>query len=154
MTVESPLGPLTLTSAGGALAALDWGRVGADDPDALLAEAARQLDLYFAGRITDFDLPMAPAGSPFRQKVWAAMRTIPYARVATYGDLARGIGTAPRAVGGACGANPLPILIPCHRVVGGSGAPGGYSGMGGLGTKSWLLEHERRFALAPAEAAV
>jgi methylated-DNA-[protein]-cysteine S-methyltransferase len=158
LTIESPFGPLILTSAGGALTALDWtrsnsGQAGADapddiSPDEVLKEAARQLDAYFAGRSQTFTLPLAPAGTVFRQKVWNAMQAIPYARTATYGDLARAVGTAARAVGGACGANPLPIIIPCHRVVGGSGAPGGYSGLGGLETKSWLLDHERRFAAA------
>ena len=111
LTVESPLGPLTLTSADGALVALDWGGQGEDASDAVLALAAQQLDDYFAGRIRDFDLPLAPRGTAFRQKVWAAMQAIPYGRVATY--------------------------------VGGGGAPGGYSGFGGLETKDWLLRHER-----------
>ncbi|MBP2311602.1 methylated-DNA--[protein]-cysteine S-methyltransferase [Azospirillum soli] len=144
LTVESPLGLLTLTSADGAVVALDWGRQGEDAPDAVLESAARQLDDYFAGRIRDFDVPLAPRGTAFRQKVWAAMQAIPYGRVATYGDIARALDTAARAVGGACGANPIPVIIPCHRVVGGGGAPGGYSGFGGLETKDWLLRHERR----------
>ncbi len=143
LTVESPLGPLTLTSADGAVMALDWGRQGEDAPDAVLTLAAQQLDDYFAGRIRDFDLPLAPRGTAFRQKVWAAMQAIPYGCVATYGDIARALDTAARAVGGACGANPIPVIIPCHRVVGGGGAPGGYSGFGGLETKDWLLRHER-----------
>lgn len=146
LTVESPLGSLTLTSAGGALVALDWGEAGPDAPDSVLEAAAGQLAAYFAGRLQAFHLPLAPKGTAFRQTVWEAMQSIPYARTATYGDLARALDTAARAVGGACGANPLPIIIPCHRVVGGGGAPGGYSGHGGLDTKSWLLRHERRFA--------
>lgn len=152
LTVESPLGPLTLTSADGALVALDWGRQGEDASDAVLALAARQLGDYFAGRIRDFDLPLAPRGTAFRQKVWAAMQAIPYGRVATYGDIARALDTAARAVGGACGANPIPVIIPCHRVVGGGGAPGGYSGFGGLETKDWLLRHERRHLVTPDTA--
>lgn len=144
LTVDSPLGLLTLTSIDGALVALDWGRQGEESSDAVLDAAARQLDDYFAGRIRDFGLPLAPRGTAFRQRVWAAMQAIPYGQVATYGDLARTLDTAARAVGGACGANPIPIIVPCHRVVGGGGAPGGYSGLGGLETKDWLLRHERR----------
>lgn len=143
MTIDSPLGPLALTSSAGALVALDWGRATRHEPDPVLDEAARQLEAYFAGRGTDFTVPVRPAGTPFRQKVWAAMQAIPYARTATYGDIARALASAPRAVGGACGANPLPIVIPCHRVVGSAG-PGGYSGQGGLDTKAWLLAFERR----------
>ncbi len=152
--IDSPLGPLTLTGAGGALVALDWGGPAdaAAGPDPLLEEAARQLDAYFAGRLRVFDLPLAPQGSPFRQRVWAAMQAIPYGATASYGDLARALGTAPRAVGGACGANPLPIIIPCHRVVGGGGAPGGYSGLGGLETKGRLLALERQRAASTAGA--
>jgi methylated-DNA-[protein]-cysteine S-methyltransferase len=135
---------LTITSTAGALVALDWGRHGKDAPDEILDQAARQLEDYFAGRIRTFDLPLAPGGSVFRQKVWTAMQAIPYGRVATYADIARAVGTAPRAVGGACAANPLPVIIPCHRVVGSAGGAGGYSGMGGLETKSWLLGLEQR----------
>lgn len=142
LTIDSPLGPLTLTSADGAVVALDWGRQGEDAPDPVLEEAARQLGDYFAGKRTGFDLPLAPRGTAFRQKVWAAMLAIPPGTVLTYGDIARMLDSAPRAVGGACGANPIPVIIPCHRIVGSGGAPGGYSGFGGLETKDWLLRHE------------
>lgn len=148
VTVESLLGPLVVTSADGAIGALDWGRATVEASEPLLEEAARQLQAYFTGRRLDFDLPLAPRGTPFRQSVWAAMSRIPYGRVATYGDLARELGSAPRAVGGACGANPIPIIIPCHRVVGGHGSAGGYSGAGGLVTKDWLLRHERTHGVA------
>ncbi|WP_448205203.1 methylated-DNA--[protein]-cysteine S-methyltransferase [Azospirillum sp. sgz302134] len=144
LTVDSPLGPLTLISADDALVALDWGRQGEDAPDPVLAEAASQLADYFAGRRRDFDLPLAPRGTDFRQRVWAAMLAIPYGEMRTYGDIARALGSAPRAVGGACGANPIPVIVPCHRIVGGGGSPGGYSGFGGLETKDWLLRLERR----------
>ena len=148
LTIDSPLGLLTVTSAGGAVVALDWGRLGEDVPNPLLEEAASQLHDYFAGTRLDFDLPLAPRGTVFRQKVWAAMQAIPYGGVLTYGDVARMLDTAPRAVGGACGANPIPVIIPCHRIVGGGGSPGGYSGSGGLQTKDWLLRHERRYRLS------
>lgn len=145
LTVDSPIGRLCLTAAGGTLRALTWGSADREAPDETLLHAARQLAAYFDGRLTRFDLPLAPFGTAFRQRVWAAMMDIPFAATATYGELARTVGTAPRAVGGACGANPLPIVVPCHRVVGG-GWPGGYSGQGGLDTKTWLLAHERQVA--------
>ncbi|HYG84698.1 MAG TPA: methylated-DNA--[protein]-cysteine S-methyltransferase [Azospirillum sp.] len=147
LTVPSPLGPLRLTSAGGALTALDWGAGAADDPDPVLEEAARQLAEYFAGKRTAFELPMRPAGTAFQQRVWELMLRIPHGETMTYGDMAHRLGSAARAVGGACGRNPLPILIPCHRVVGGGGKSGGYSGFGGVETKAWLLGHERRMSL-------
>jgi methylated-DNA-[protein]-cysteine S-methyltransferase len=142
LTIPSPLGPLTLTSTDGALTALDWGEADRSLADAVVEEAARQLADYFAGTRQMFDLPLRPHGTPFQHRVWAAMLDIPYGATATYGDLARRIGTAPRAVGGACGRNPLPIVIPCHRVLGGAGQ-GGYSGLGGLTTKNHLLNLER-----------
>ena len=156
LTIDSPLGPLTLTSAAGALVALDWRSDATptsdeptlDDSGAILTAAARQLDEYFAGRRTTFDLPLRPHGTAFQQRVWSAMLEIPCGRTATYGDLARRLDSAPRAVGGACGRNPMPIIIPCHRVVGGAGK-GGYSGFGGLSTKDWLLKHETLLANAP-----
>lgn len=146
-TVDSPFGPLVLTSHAGALVALGWGTAPREDTDAVLSAAESQLAAYFRGELRAFTLPLSPAGTAFRQRVWTAMQAIPFGGTATYGALARDIGSAPRAVGGACGANPLPIVIPCHRVVGGGGAPGGYSGHGGLDTKAWLLTHERRYAV-------
>ncbi|WP_448192157.1 methylated-DNA--[protein]-cysteine S-methyltransferase [Azospirillum sp. sgz301742] len=147
LTIPSPLGPLTLSSTGGALTALDWRDGPTEGADAVLDEAARQLGDYFAGRRSVFDLPMRPAGTAFQQRVWELMTRIPYGETLTYGAMAQQLGSAARAVGGACGRNPLPILIPCHRVVGGGGTSGGYSGLGGVETKAWLLGHERRMAL-------
>ncbi len=109
---------------------------------ALLAEAAGQLAEYFAGRRRDFDLPLAPAGSPFQRRAWAELGRIPYGATVSYGTLARRLGSAAQAVGQACGANPLPIVIPCHRVLAAGGALGGYSGDGGLETKCALLRLE------------
>lgn len=142
-TVESPVGPLTVTTEGGAITAIDFGAGGGPPPSAsLLADAARQLTEYFAGSRRDFDLPLAPRGTPFRLRVWAAMQAVPYGETRSYGDLARALGTASRAVGGACGANPIPLVIPCHRVTGSGGALGGYSGDTGCATKLQLLELE------------
>jgi methylated-DNA-[protein]-cysteine S-methyltransferase len=149
LTIDSPLGALTLTSTAGALAALDWNLADRhDDTDPVLEEAARQLRQYFAGHRTRFELPLQPHGTLFQKRVWAAMLEIPYGKTATYGGLARQLDSAPRAIGGACGRNPLPIIIPCHRVVGGAGK-GGYSGLGGLTTKDWLLNHEMALIAEP-----
>lgn len=151
LTIDSPLGPLTLTAEGGALTVLDWGRVDDIPPaDPLLTEAAAQVAAYFTGRLQRFDLPLQPAGTAFQRRVWDLMLTIPYGRTWTYGTMAHHLRSAARAVGGACGRNPIPIIIPCHRVVGGGNSPGGYSGQGGLATKAHLLDLERRHALQPA----
>jgi methylated-DNA-[protein]-cysteine S-methyltransferase len=111
------------------------------DDDAL-AEVRAQLREYFDGDRTGFDLPLAPAGTPFQQRVWAALRDIPYAGTTTYGALARSIGapSAARAVGAAVGRNPISIIVPCHRVVGAGGSLTGFAG--GLDNKKWLLAHE------------
>jgi methylated-DNA-[protein]-cysteine S-methyltransferase len=106
------------------------------------AEARRQLDLYFAGKLTHFDLPLAPSGTPFQQRVWEALLEIPYGETTSYGALARKIQQpkASRAVGSANGSNPIPIIIPCHRVIGGDGTLTGFGG--GLPTKRYLLQLE------------
>ena len=142
IVAPSPLGPITLTERDDALVALDWDSGQTTEPTPLLHRAADQLAEYFAGRRRTFDLPLAPSGTAFQQKVWRRMAKIPYGKVITYGDLARSVGSAPRAIGGACGRNPIAIILPCHRVVGGSGALTGYSGAGGTDTKRFLLELE------------
>lgn len=108
----------------------------------LLAETVRQLDEYFAGKRHDFDLPLAPQGTPFQQKVWAALRQIPYGTTASYGQIAATMGNpkASRAVGMANNRNPIAIIIPCHRVIGSDGSLVGYGG--GLPIKKQLLELE------------
>jgi methylated-DNA-[protein]-cysteine S-methyltransferase len=139
---QSPLGDLTVFEDKGNLVALEWGWVDGGDDVALLQDTERQLDEYFEGRRKTFDLPLAPDGSSFQRKVWSAMRRIPYGSVSSYGTLAHEIDSAPRAVGGACGRNPLPIIIPCHRVLAAGGSLGGYSGFDGLETKRFLLALE------------
>jgi methylated-DNA-[protein]-cysteine S-methyltransferase len=140
LTIETEIGPLTLTEADGAIAALDWGaRAVWPKRTPLLAEAARQIKAYLARRLVEFDLPVALAGSDFQRRVFEAMRAIPYGRVMSYGDLARAVDSAPRAVGGACGANRVAILVPCHRVIASGQRLGGYGGPGGLATKRYLL---------------
>jgi methylated-DNA-[protein]-cysteine S-methyltransferase len=117
-----------------------------------LHEARAQLKAYFAGKLTEFDLPLAPHGTEFQQRVWLELVRIPFGETTNYGEIARRLGDlqATRAVGAANGANPLPIVVPCHRVIGKSGSLVGFGG--GLPVKRWLLEHEQRyspFALAP-----
>lgn len=141
LSISTPVGNLVLEELDGALVSVRWSREQAANGSPLLAEAARQLDAYFAGSLIDFDLPLRPAGSTFEQSVWAQMQKIPYGKTRCYGDLATAIASAPRAVGGACGKNPIPIVIPCHRVLAKTGL-GGYSGSGGLKTKQALLALE------------
>lgn len=141
LSISSPVGTLVLGETDGALVTVHWSDRPAGNGSPLLAEAARQLDAYFAGRLTDFDLPLRPAGSEFERRVWAGMQKIPYGETRSYGELAASIGSGPRAVGGACGKNPIPIVIPCHRVLAKTGL-GGYSGDGGLKTKETLLALE------------
>ncbi len=142
LTLDSPVGRLVLTEDGGAIVAIEWARTEASDESRLLARAAAQLADYFDGRRRTFDLPLAPAGTDFQQRVWALMRAIPHGATRSYGALARDLETAAQAVGQACGANPIPILIPCHRVLGAKGGLGGYSGGAGLATKQILLALE------------
>lgn len=143
LSLESPVGRLSLFEEDGRLAALDWGgKRSSGEPTRLLLRAKRQLEAYFAGTLTAFDLPLAPRGSPFELRVWQLMEEIPYGETRSYGDLATALAAAPRAVGQACGRNPLPILIPCHRVLAAGGALGGYSGGKGVDTKRRLLIRE------------
>lgn len=154
--IASPIGPLLLASDGAALTGI-WmqgtfdGHVESeavfapcDDP--LLAEAARQLVAYFDGRLQQFDLPLTAHGSEFEEQVWAALRAIPYGATVSYGEIARRVGQpgAARAVGMANNRNPLPIVVPCHRVIGADGSMTGFGG--GIARKRWLLAHEARFA--------
>lgn len=148
LSFHSPLGPLTVFEEDGAIIALDWGQVPNGEETALLLRARDQLDAYFDGKLTMFDLPLAPMGTAYQRKVWQALQAIPYGETRYYGDLARDLATAPRSIGGACGRNPIPIIIPCHRVVGRGGSLGGYSGLDGVETKRYLLDLER--CLVPA----
>jgi methylated-DNA-[protein]-cysteine S-methyltransferase len=145
IAIDSPVGRLTVFATEGAIVSIAWADDPQSEPTAVLVEACRQLEAYFERRLTDFDLPLMPAGSPFQRRVWAAMQQIPHGQTRSYGELAMEVGSAPRAIGGACGRNPIPIVIPCHRVLGRNGL-GGYSGGAGLATKRRLLELERRDA--------
>jgi methylated-DNA-[protein]-cysteine S-methyltransferase len=151
-SIESPLGPLLLAADEQGLRAILFAKgKHAADPDpawrkdsAPLKETIRQLHAYFAAELEDFDLPLAPQGTAFQQKVWENLCRIPYGKTISYGELARRIGNpnASRAVGLANGSNPIPIVIPCHRVIGSDGKLTGYGG--GLPIKEKLLALERR----------
>ena len=140
-TMASPLGTLCLTGEGGAVTRLDWAgdATPAGDDDALLEMAAQQLAEYFAGERKVFHLPLAPTGTAHDRKVWREMQTIPFGVTRSYGEIAAAIGSSPRAVGTACGRNPIPVIIPCNRVLAANGTIGGYSGAGGTVTKRRLL---------------
>jgi methylated-DNA-[protein]-cysteine S-methyltransferase len=142
LSMHSPVGDLTLSEEDGAIVSVDWGWSPMQAATPLLQEAKIQLDQYFDSKRHDFDLPLAPAGTVFQKAVWAAMRKIPFGATRSYGDLARTLDSAPRAIGQACGRNVIPILIPCHRVLGSRGSIGGYSGGQGLETKRNLLRLE------------
>lgn len=143
-SIDSPLGRLSVAECDGAVSALHWTGPQVAPETPVLREAVAQLEAYFAGRLRDFDLPLAPAGSAFQQQVFAAMSAIPYGTTRTYGDLAKDLDGFAQAVGQACGANPIPVIIPCHRVLA-AGGLGGYSGDGGLETKIALLKLENAF---------
>ena len=146
-TFDSPLGPVTVTEQDGAIAHIVIREEGGRDATPLLDRARAQLLDYFARKRTTFDLPLAPSGTPFQNRMRAAMVAIPFGRTRSYGDLARDLDSAARAVGQACGRNPIPIVVPCHRVLAAAGRIGGFSADGGLDTKRWLLAHESASAL-------
>jgi methylated-DNA-[protein]-cysteine S-methyltransferase len=143
--VDSPIGPLGLVASESGLQAVlfDGGRIHAEGKSRVLAEAARQFDAYFDGDLVTFDLPIDLHGTEFQQRCWLALATIPYGQTVSYGEQARRLGLgsdAARAVGAANGQNPLPVVLPCHRVIGADGSLTGFGG--GLHVKRYLLEHE------------
>jgi methylated-DNA-[protein]-cysteine S-methyltransferase len=155
---DSPIGPLVVASnEDGALVEVHLpigGKPGHIAPEwrrapVRLREVRAQLAAYFAGKLLAFDLPLAPRGTEFQRRVWNELLAIPYGDTISYIELARRIGkpSAMRAVGAANGANPLAIVVPCHRVIGADGSLTGYGG--GLAAKRWLLDHERRHAPTP-----
>jgi methylated-DNA-[protein]-cysteine S-methyltransferase len=163
--LETPVGALTVIAGDDGVLAVLWPGEPYDDrsgsrvrrrpptssssPGAareIAARAVEQLAEYFEGRRRAFDVPLDPVGTPFQQDAWRVLRTIPFGQTMTYGEQARALGDAnkARAVGAANGRNPISIIVPCHRVVGGGGSLTGFAG--GLDAKSWLLDHERRIA--------
>jgi methylated-DNA-[protein]-cysteine S-methyltransferase len=154
--LDTPIGTLLIAGDAAAVERIAFPRRGKavkpelgwkESPRGPVGEAVRQLREYFAGKRNGFDLPLAPEGTAFQLSVWRQLQEIPYGETISYGELARRVGNpkASRAVGSANGANPLPIVIPCHRVIAGDGTLGGFGG--GLPTKQTLLALERRISL-------
>ena len=140
---HSYVGDLTLSEEDGKIVSLDWGWSSLSQKTACLEKAKNLIDAYFDGQNPDFTLDLNPAGTDFQKNVWKAMMDIPYGKVITYGEIADQLNSHPRAVGSACGLNPIPIIIPCHRVMGKNGNLTGYSGGEGIETKQYLLELEQ-----------
>jgi methylated-DNA-[protein]-cysteine S-methyltransferase len=143
--LDTPIGPLGLVASARGLQSVRFHGRGTPREDAspVLAEATRQLAAYFAGELVEFDVPLDLQGTEFQRRCWLALATIPYGQTVSYGEQARRLGLgsdAARAVGAANGQNPLPIVLPCHRVIGADGSLTGFGG--GLHVKRFLLEHE------------
>jgi methylated-DNA-[protein]-cysteine S-methyltransferase len=143
LSLHSPIGEISVSEEDGALVAVDWGWGSLQSETPLLRRACEQLHAYFDGELTTFDLPLAPRGTAYQRRVWHALRAIPYGETRSYLAIAQVAGGSARSVGQANANNPIPIIIPCHRVVA-SVHLGGYSGSGGLATKRWLLALEAR----------
>ncbi len=140
-SLETPVGKMVISEQDGAIVRLTWTEVDAFNDTPLLTETTKQLLAYFAGDLQEFDLPVSYHCSAFQQRACEAMRSIPYGTTVTYGELAESMQSAAQPVGNACGGNPIPIVVPCHRVLGSTGI-GGYSGEGGVETKIALLRLE------------
>ncbi|MEY4458147.1 MAG: hypothetical protein RIS25_740 [Actinomycetota bacterium] len=149
--LDSPIGRIEVTACDGRIIGLNIERNGglphdneAENPSPVLAEAAQQLREYFRGERRTFDLPVSLSGTSFQSSVWGELNSIPYGAVRSYGEVGAATGrkAAGRAVGGAVGANPIPIIVPCHRVLASDGRITGYSGGNGIPTKVWLLDLE------------
>jgi methylated-DNA-[protein]-cysteine S-methyltransferase len=146
--LKAPFAVLGIRSSRGAVTGVEYlprSERAQAPTDAVAERACRQLERYLADPQFRFTLPLAPAGSTFRRQVWDAISQIPVGESRTYGELARRLHTAPRAIGGACGANPIALIVPCHRVVGTHGSLGGFMGVTAgdpIGIKRWLLTHE------------
>ncbi|WND03671.1 methylated-DNA--[protein]-cysteine S-methyltransferase [Temperatibacter marinus] len=144
LSLHTPIADITLYEHQEKIVALDWGWVEDQEKSPLLLEAKNQLDAYFDGQLTSFDLPLDPYGTDHQKRVWTRMASIQYGETMSYGALAKNLSSSAQAVGTACGRNPIPIILPCHRVVatGEKGSEkwlGGYSGDGGIWTKKALL---------------
>jgi methylated-DNA-[protein]-cysteine S-methyltransferase len=143
-SIATPIGLVRVTGTGDRIDAIDIGVEDGSASDApAILEALRQIDAYFAGRLTVFDLPLALSPTPRGADLRQAIVDIAYGTTASYGTLAKAIGSSPRAIGQACARNPFPIIVPCHRILGAGGALGAYSAGEGPITKSRLLDHER-----------
>jgi methylated-DNA-[protein]-cysteine S-methyltransferase len=140
-SLHNKFGWFSLVEEGGQITKLLWEDRTEGYRSDVLKEGLNQLDAYFAGQLTQFDLPLAPIGTDFQQQVYRIMQDIPFGEVLTYGEVAKKLGVPAQPVGQACGSNPIPVIIPCHRIVG-TGNLGGFSGIGGVETKVELLRHE------------
>ncbi|MSP29191.1 MAG: methylated-DNA--[protein]-cysteine S-methyltransferase [Acetobacteraceae bacterium] len=141
LSSHSPLGDLTVSEEDGVIVSLDWGWVQMQSRTPVLLRARDQLNEYFDGTRQNFELPLAPPGTDYRRRVWRELIKIPFGATLTYGQIAAQAGGSARSVGQANGKNPIPIIIPCHRVLASTGL-GGYSGGDGLVTKRYLLDLE------------
>lgn len=160
--LDTPIDRLIVASDGAAITGVWMANASPSDPawaeargdDVCLAEARGQLEAYFAGRLRAFDLPLAPNGTEFQLRVWRALRDIPFGATISYAELARRVGNtaAVRAVGAANGRNPIPIIVPCHRVIGSDGSLTGFGG--GIDRKRWLLTHEGALGARQGELAI
>ena len=146
--IRTPFAILGIRTEGGAVTGIEYLPSAGElqsPTDRIAERACRQIERYLADSRFSFTMPLDPRGTPFRRRVWDALTTIPVGESRTYGEMARKLATAPRAVGGACGANPIALVIPCHRVVGTHGALGGFMGAtegDPVAIKRWLLQHE------------
>jgi len=142
INADTPIGPLSLYATNGHITQLSWAHTSDQNITPFLQDAAEQLAAYFDGTLQAFQLPLAPNGTDFQKRVYNAMLDIPFGETLQYGDIAKKLGTAAQPVGTACGSNPIPIIIPCHRVFSAVGL-GRFSGLGGVDTKTKLLQHEK-----------
>lgn len=142
-TFESPIGPLKISANESAISSIEFHKKAEEErPNPITELAANQLEEYFQGKRKDFSIPLSALGTDFQRSVWQELREIPFGETRSYRDIAEKIGNkkAVRAVGAANGKNPIPIIVPCHRVIGSNGTLTGFAG--GLESKKWLLEHE------------
>ncbi|MCP5071921.1 MAG: methylated-DNA--[protein]-cysteine S-methyltransferase [Rhodobacteraceae bacterium] len=144
--LKTPVGILGLVEVNDKITQLVWDGWNSGVRSLVLKHAVEQLEAYFADDLDEFDLPLAPEGTPFQHQVYDAMLAIPKGETRTYGEIAAALNVPAHPVGQACGSNPIPIIIPCHRVVGADGL-GGFSGAGGVEMKIQLLKHEQAYSL-------
>jgi methylated-DNA-[protein]-cysteine S-methyltransferase len=142
LSLASPVGTLSVFENQGQIIAVEWGDQIEGEATDVLIEARSQLNAYFSGKLKSFTLPLNISGSAFQKSVCQLMLEIPYAKTLTYGDIAKKLNSSAQPVGGACGRNSIPIIIPCHRVMGAKDKMTGFSGSGGVKTKEALLRHE------------
>ena len=142
LSIHSPVGDLTISEDEGKIVAVDWGWGRDQDHTPLLDHTAHLLNRYFDGETVAFDLPLDPYGSTFQRAVWDIMLNIPYGETLTYGEVSQKLNSSARAVGTACGRTPIPIIIPCHRILASGGNLGGYTADGGVEIKEALLNLE------------